>query len=300
MGTPLARELVAGGARLRVVSRSGRAPVGAEARASDLTVAGQVLDAVEEKSTVYLLAGLRYDRRVWRAQWPVIMRNVISACGAKNARLIFLDNVYLYGRVDGPMTETTPIRPSSAKGEIRAEIAATLMGEVSAGRLTAQIARAADFYGPHSDRSGIPTLLVLHRLARGRSAQVLGRADTRHSYTYTLDIARALPLLAEADDTWNQVWHLPTASPALTGRQFVQEAALAMAVSARTSVVPPWLVRGMGLVSTQMREVGEMLYQNVNDYLFDSSKFERRFRFAPTPYGKGIRESVRWMNKSRK
>ena len=36
-----------------------------------------------------------------------------------------------------------------------------------------------------------------------------------------------------------------------------------------------------------------MLYQNDSDYLFDSSKFESRFRFAPTPYEEGIRETVR-------
>jgi hypothetical protein len=28
-------------------------------------------------------------------------------------------------------------------------------------------------------------------------------------------------------------------------------------------------------------------------YLFDSSKFERRFAFMPTPYADGIRECVR-------
>jgi hypothetical protein len=41
-----------------------------------------------------------------------------------------------------------------------------------------------------------------------------------------------------------------------------------------------------------MRELAEMLYQNDRDYLFDSSKFERRFAFTPTPYADGIRECV--------
>ncbi len=293
VGTPLARELTARGVPLRTVSRTGRGQAGAESRTADLRSAGEVMQVVEEGSTVYLLAGLRYDRRVWRVQWPLIMQNVVAACRDKRARLIFLDNVYLYGKVDGPMTETTPARPSSAKGEIRARIAGTLMEEVAAGRLTAMIARAADFYGPHAEKTGLPNMLVFQRLAAGKPAMVLERADTRHSYTYTLDMARALPLLAEADDTWNQVWHLPTASPALTGRQFVESAAAALGVKARFTVVARWLLRAAGVVSTQMREVAEMLYQNDRDYLFDSSKFERRFRFTPTPYIEGIQETAK-------
>jgi len=44
---------------------------------------------------------------------------------------------------------------------------------------------------------------------------------------------------------------------------------------------------------TLMRELGEMLYQNDRDYLFDSSKFERRFDFTPTQYEEGIRTTAR-------
>ncbi len=293
VGVPFARELMNRGKRLRTVSRTGRGPAGAESRAADLTVAQQVMGAVEERSTVYLLAGLAYDRKAWRAQWPLIMDNVISACEAKGARLIFLDNVYLYGRVAGPMTEATPARPTSVKGEIRAEIAARLLARTASGRLTALIARSADFYGPFSERSSIPYILVFRRLADGKPAQVLGRADTRHSYTYTLDIAQALLLLAEADDVWNQVWHLPTAGPALTGREFVEAAARELGVPPRLSVTPRWMLAAVGLFNTQMREVAEMMYQNESDYLFDSAKFEKRFRFAPTPYAEGIRETAK-------
>jgi len=42
-----------------------------------------------------------------------------------------------------------------------------------------------------------------------------------------------------------------------------------------------------------------MLYQNEHDYIFDSSKFERRFSSTPTPYEEGIRETVRWMRQPR-
>jgi nucleoside-diphosphate-sugar epimerase len=295
IGTPLAAELLARGARLRTVSRTGAGPEAAERSRADLTVAAETVRAVAEHSTVYLLAGLPYDRRVWREQWPPIMRNVVAACAAKSARLVFFDNVYMYGRVAGPMTEATPVRPVSAKGSVRAEIAAYLQGEMAAGRVRALIARAADFYGPHSEKSGMPSILVLERLAAGKAAQVLVRADRAHSYTYTLDCARALPLLAGAADAYGQVWHLPTARPPLSGRGFVELAARELGVPPRVAVTPAWVVRGAGLFITTMREVGEMLYQNEDDYVFDSTKFEQRFGFTPTPYAEGVRETVHWM-----
>jgi nucleoside-diphosphate-sugar epimerase len=278
---------------VRAVSRSGAAPPGAEAVRADLNEPDDVLRAVAEGSTVYLLAGLKYDRRVWQEQWPRIMKNVVRACSEKGARLIFFDNVYLYGRVDGPMIEETPVRPTSRKGEIRAAIIEFLQSEMAAGRVKAAVARAADFYGPHAGKTSAASILVFQRLAAGKSAQVLADADRKHSYTYTLDCAKALCLLSEADDSWGQAWHLPTAHPALTGREFVEVAAKALGVAPRFSVLPAWMMKTLGLVVPMMRELAEMLYQNDRDYLFDSSKFERRFAFTPTPYADGIRECVR-------
>jgi nucleoside-diphosphate-sugar epimerase len=295
IGTPLAAELCARQQRVRAVSRRGAATAGAEAVRADLNDADEVLKAVPEGSTVYLLAGLKYDRRVWQEQWPRIMRNVVRACSQKGARLIFFDNVYLYGRVDGPMTEQTRVRPSSRKGEIRAAIVDVLQNEMAAGRITAAIARAADFYGPHADRTSPLSILVFQRLAAGKSAQVLVDPDRKHSYSYTVDCAKALSLLAGADDAFGQAWHLPTAHPALTGREVIDLAAKALGVAPRVSVLPAWMMKASGLVVPMMRELAEMLYQNDSDYLFDSSKFERRFAFTPTPYADGIAACARLM-----
>ena len=152
-----------------------------------------MLDAVEEGSTVYLLAGLPYNRRVWAEQWPRIMRNVVSRVRVEAGAADLLRQRLPVRRAStGPMTEETPVRPTSRKGEIRAAIAGYLQNEMSAGRVTASIARAADFYGPYADKTSVPSILVFQRLAAGKSAQVFVNADTKHSYTYTLDCAKAL------------------------------------------------------------------------------------------------------------
>jgi len=48
----------------------------------------------------------------------------------------------------------------------------------------------------------------------------------------------------------------------------------------------------MGIFMPIMRETYEMLYQYDRDYIFDSSKFEQRFGYQPTPYTEGISEIV--------
>ena len=43
-------------------------------------------------------------------------RHAIEACKRAEAKLIFFDNVYMYGKVDGPMTEETPFNPRQQEG----------------------------------------------------------------------------------------------------------------------------------------------------------------------------------------
>lgn len=287
----LSRELMAAGASVRLVSRSGREVAGSESVRADLLDPASVQRAVDEGSTVYLLAGLPYRTPIWRVQWPLIMRNTIDAVASRGARLIFFDNVYMYGRVDGVMTEETPIRPASRKGEVRARIAADLLDAARSGRIKAAIARSADFYGTDA-KTSVPNLLVFQPLAQGKKAQWLVNADVPHSLTYIPDAARALPLLAGAEDSWGQVWHLPTATPPMTGRDLVTAAARELNVEPRLMVLPPWMLRLAGIFNGDIRESVEMLYQSALPYRFDSSKFEQRFGVHPTPYATGIAETA--------
>ena len=167
-----------------------------------------------------------------------------------------------------------------------------LMGTAAGGKLEACIARCADFYGPHATNSLVHAI-VLPPLSKGKPAQWLVDADQPHSLTYTPDCGRALPLLAEADDVWGQVWHLPTAAPPITAREFAAIAAAAFGVEARVKALPRWMLRIAALFQKEVAESMEMLYQYDRPYFFDSSKFERRFGFTPTPYAIGIAETVR-------
>ena len=237
---------------------------------------------------VYLLAGLKYDHRVWQELWPRIMANTIEACKRAKAKLVFFDNVYMYGKVNGAMTEETPYAPCSKKGEIRARIATTLMNEVKAGNLSALIARAADFYGP-AVKNSVANALVFEPLAKGSTASWLVNAEVPHSLTFTPDAAHGIAMLAERESAWNQIWHLPTAPDPPTGRQFIEMAAKDFGVPPKFRVLGRPVLHVVGWFKPEVGESYEMLYQSDSPYVFDSTKFAKEFSFAGTPYADGIR-----------
>ncbi len=292
IGSGLLRELGKTGEQIRLVGRNPRPAAGAkEVVAADLSDLQATMAAIAGSSVVYLTVGLKYDLQVWQDLWPKIMHNTIEACKRANAKLVFFDNVYMYGKVDGPMTEETPFNPCSRKGEIRARIATQVLEAVSSGSLTALIARAADFYGPHA-RTGVANVLVFDKLAKGQKAAVLANDSVRHSYTFTPEAAKALVVLAGRDSSWNQTWHLPTASDPPTGREFIEMVSKEFGIPARHTILRKWMIRVAGAFDPPIRELPEMLYQNESEYLFDSSKFTRAFGFTPTSYADGIRETV--------
>ncbi len=288
----LARELISHQETVKLVSRNPAAFPGAQTVQADITDPQQALQAIRGSSIVYLCVGLKYDFSVWRQQWPKIMTNTIEACKQTGAKLIFFDNVYMYGRVDGPMTEDSPYDPCSRKGDLRARIATQLMSEVRHGNITASIARSADFYGPGSEKTSIPGILIFDRLAKGQRAQWLVNTKARHSFTYTDDAVKALYLLASDENSWNQAWHLPTAANPMTGAEFIEAAARSLDQPARTMILPKWMIGLGGLFDKTTSELREMTYQYEFDYLFDSSKFEKAYNFKPVSYEEGIRATA--------
>jgi nucleoside-diphosphate-sugar epimerase len=280
--------------KIRLVSRKANPSPTAEAVAADVTNYEQTLNAVKGSDIVYLVVGLAYDIRVWKQSWPKIMTNAINACKETGSKLIYFDNLYMYGKVDGMMTEETPFNPISKKGEIRAAIATQLLNEMKAGKIQGMIARAADFYGPIGFNTSIPNMLVFLNLKKGKRAQWLVNAKMPHSLTYVPDAAEALYRLADRDDAFGQTWHMPVANNPLTGEEFIKEAAKAMKAKDNYSVISKPMMKIAGLFNRPIKESVEMVYQSEFPYLFDSSKFNKAFNFHPTPYPDGIRETAKW------
>jgi nucleoside-diphosphate-sugar epimerase len=292
IGTELVRELAQARQQVRLVGRNPKLVPGAtETVFADISDLDQTIRAVSGSSVVYLVIGLKYDLKIWRELWPRIMNNVIEACKRAKAKLIFFDNVYMYGKVNGRMTEETPFNPCSKKGEIRAQIASTLLNEIKDGKLNAMIARSADFYGPNA-KTSVVNILVFDKFVKGTTASLLVNDSVAHSYTYTPDAARSLVLLANNESAWNQTWHVPTASKPPTGKEFIQMVANEFGVEPKYRVLNRPLIKVAGLFNSDIRESYEMLYQSDSEYLFDSTKFSKAFNFEPTSYSEGVRHTA--------
>jgi nucleoside-diphosphate-sugar epimerase len=292
IGTELARELARAGRPVRLVARNPRPVEGAgETVSADISDLDQTIRAVSGSAVVYLTVGLKYDTGAWRELWPRIMANAIEAAKRAKAKLVFFDNVYMYGKVVVPMTEETPFNPCSAKGEIRARIATMLLDEIKAGGLEAMIARSADFYGPHV-KTSVLNLLVFEKLRKGSTALWLVNDSVPHSFTFTLDAAKSLVALADSPPAWNQTWHVPTAPNPPNGKQCVETVAREFGVAPKHRVLGRPLLRIAGWFSTDIRESYEMLYQSDSPYIFDSTKFSKAFRVEPTSYAEGIRHTA--------
>lgn len=296
IGNALADLLLKNGEEVKLVSRRNHFIEGAQSVKGDLTLYNETLEAVKGSDVVYLCAGLAYDANVWKETWPKIMNNTINACKEIGAKFIFFDNVYMYGKVAGNMTEETPHNPISKKGKVRAHIADLLEEEMEIGNLKAIIARAADLYGPYSSiATSVPHMMVFDPLINGKRANWIGNAKQPHSFTYIPDCAEAMYLLAKDDSAWNQVWHLPTASPAIDGEEIIRISADILDVKPKTFVMTKPFMRMGKLFNKGAAESYEMIYQYDSPYHFDSSKFNSHFNYTPVSYEEGIKQTIDWL-----
>lgn len=192
------------------------------------------------------------------------------------------------------MTEDTPYKPSSVKGEIRAGIAEMLMNEVKAGNINATIARASDFYG--APVNSFIDMMVLSNYAKKQNAQWIGNPDCKHNFIYVPDAGKAMFMLGQNPNSGNQIWHLPT-PPAITGKQFLAIAAGVYKVEPKYTRVNKVMLWLFGLFKKVVMGTVEMYYQYDHDYIFDSSKFEKAFNFKPTSYEDAITEISKTLHK---
>lgn len=290
IGIPLAKELKKYTDQIRLVSRNPKKINETDQLYQiDLNDISQVDKAIAGSEVVYVVIGFEYKLSVWQEIWPAFMKAVINSCKKHDAKLVFFDNVYLYDKSAIPhMIETSPIHAPSKKGEVRQQLHEMIMSEVEKNNLTALIARSADFYGPDNKSSAL-NMMVVDNLMKGKKAQAFGNINKIHTYTFTPDAAKATAILGNTTDAFNQVWHVPTTKEKLTNLQWVQLIADELKVEPKIQTIPLWMIKILGLFIPIMREFPEMIYQNEQDYIFDSTKFEKRFAVTATAPKDGIR-----------
>jgi nucleoside-diphosphate-sugar epimerase len=292
-GSAVIGELCDRGLPVRAVTRSGAAdvPEGVEQVAADVATPEGARRACAGAAVVYHCVQPAYTK--WAELFPPLTRTVLDGAADAGAKLVFADNLYVYGPSEGPMTEETPQRAQGKKGRVRVEMAATILRAHGEGRLRCTIGRSSDYYGPRGTTTTAGDNLMTPVL-RGKRARWLGSLDQPHTLNYLEDMARGLVTLGERDEADGQVWHLPAAEP-LTGRQFLTLVYEAAGLTPKVGVASRPMIKLVGMFNPLVRELNETLYQFERPFVSDASKFQGAFGpFEPTPHWDAVRRTVEW------
>ena len=159
-GNAIVGALAERGHAVRAVNRSGNvhAPNGVEAVGADITDPTGAAAAVAGADVVYMAAQPAYHR--WTEEFPPMLATVIDAVAAQGARLIMVDNLYMYAPSSDPLTEGSQADITTRKGKVRIQLDAMLKEAEASTGLAVTIGRASDYFGPGPNMSAITALAI--------------------------------------------------------------------------------------------------------------------------------------------
>src|SRR5271166_3322975 len=97
-------------------------PKGASFAPCDALDRDSVIKAALGSDEIVVAIGYPYVGKVWRELWPQTMANFVAACEATGARMIFIDNLYMYGPQTAPLVETMPLTSYGLKPAARSAV----------------------------------------------------------------------------------------------------------------------------------------------------------------------------------
>lgn len=293
VGRGVMRELLARGKNVRVINRSGRGtfPAGVELLAGDAADRQFAREVSKGAAVVYQCLNPPYHR--WPELFPRLQAGVIEGAAAAGAKLVSMENVYMYGSPFGkPLTERRPMTATTRKGRVRAEMAAELLQAHAKGRVRIAIGRASDFFGPEVLESAMGAR-VFRAALRGQGASVVGNIKLPHTYSYLPDIARGLVILGQRDEALGEVWHLP-GPETVTTREFLTMVFAETGHRPKVRRTGKPMLRLLGFFNPQIRELTEMMYQFREPFVVDHTKFVDAFGDISTPLTEAVRTTLEW------
>lgn len=296
IGRAVIDQLVAREKPVRLVKRSGRAeglPAGVEVGQGDATDPASCRRACQDATHVYNCTNAP-DYHKWPQQFPPLQAGVLAGAASAGAKLIVMENLYMYGPHGGaPMTEDTPLHGSGPRSSTRKQMTRDLFAAHERGEVRAVSGRASDFFGPRVLESWAGER-VFGALLAGKTVQAAGNPDLPHTYTYAPDIGRALVILGERDEALGLAWHIPSPRTVST-REFVRLACeIADVPQAKISALPTWLFPVIGLFMPPLRGIRENAYLFNEPYVMDHSQFADAFGDIATPLEEALAATIAW------
>ncbi|TMQ91311.1 NAD-dependent epimerase/dehydratase family protein [Actinomadura soli] len=291
VGAHLAGRLVERGHDVVVVTRSGSGPDGVEKVAADVADQARLTEVAKNAEALYNCVNPRYIR--WTQDWPPMAASFLGTAEATGAVLVTLSNLYVYGPVDGPMTEDLPLAATGTKGRVRARMWRDALAAHQEGRIRMTELRGSDYYGPGStDQAYIGEVRFVKPLLAGKRVSFLSDPSVPHAWTYLPDVAEALAIAGTDERALGRAWHVPTGPAVATLDVAERLCEIAGAPAPRVSGLPRPVFNAIGLFSPLIKELRETRYQFDKPYVLDSSAFESTFGMAPTPLDDALKTII--------
>ena len=256
-----------------------------------------LLEQCRKVAVVYQMLNPRYSQ--WEELFPSLQRNTMKFAQTLKTKYIALENLYSLDHRQ-TMTETSPSRPSSIKGQVRLKMHQELMAAHHSGHLSVTTLRASDFFGPGVLVSAFGSRLF-DPLMVGKAPSLMGDMSQPHSLAYIADVGRAAAALGldRSGELMGLSWLAPH-NPALTQEQWLkqvleqQKTNLGLSFGKSPKVVKPWMLRLAGLFDKDAKALVEMMYQFQTPFVVDSSLSHQQLRLRPTPLNVAIEETLDW------
>ena len=290
VGSALAKLLADDGQEVIVITRSGSGPTHKNIKriAADVSDLSNLLQIAPSAAAIYNCVNPPYH--LWATEWPPIAESFLGYAEKTGAVLVTCSNLYGYGPVDVPMTESLPLNAPGVKGKVRAQMWLDAKALHDAGKIKTTEVRGSD-YVCAGEQSRVGER-VLPKVLAGKPAQVLGDIDMKHTWTYPLDVARLMQIVAKDSKAWGKAWHVPSNEPK-TQRELVNDLAAAGGVkNPKLSSVPNVMWNLLAAFNPLMKALKETAYQMERPYILDDSAARKAFGMQPTEWKQILKEVV--------
>jgi nucleoside-diphosphate-sugar epimerase len=269
--------------------RAARAPSGTEIVEADALDRQAVAAAAGNAAVILHALNPPYTR--WARHALPLTYSAIDAAEATGATLLFPGNLYNYGSpLPAVIDETTPMRPSSRKGQLRVTMERR-MAEAAERGIRVIILRAGDFYG--RGRGSWFDLVVANEIGRGRVSYP-GPLDIVHEWAYLPDFTDALVRLAAIRERIGRCETFGFPGHPVTGREFM--AAITRAAARELAFKPMtwWLIHLGRPVVPMCRELAEIAYLWHEPHRIDGGKLAAAIGDIPhTPLDVAVMGALR-------
>lgn len=292
LGRAVGKAFIQAGYDVRGITRSGKLP-------ADLAGAtGIAANALDREALVHATAGVDivfHGLNPIYSDWSSVLpmaENVVAACEANGAVLLFPGTIYNYGSpLPQVIAEDTPFNPTTEKGRIRVALETMLRTEAEARRLRTILLRAGDFFGGTGTGSWFD-LVMASKIEKGVYTAA-GPIDIVHEWAYLPDLAATFVALADRLDQFGdyETFHFP--GHAITDLEM--KVALERAVGHKLGMtsMPWWVFKVAAPFIPMWKAIVQMSYLRFEPHRLVSERLEEVIGQIPrTPLDRAAAEAL--------